>query len=161
MNPADLLRTYRPLLGAGTPPGTTGKEDENKALVSRMFLEIVNLKAYEVADEIFAPDFQWPQFGLSGPDGVKVWAKGFHAGWPDAEDRIDLQIAQGDWVMTLVTVLGTQSGAWAGLPPSGNSLAFPAIGIDRVRDGKIVERCAVFDFAAVALALGHTLPVSK
>lgn len=161
MNQSDLLSAFKPLLTSNPNAEVAGNEKANKALVSRMFLEIVNNKAYEVADEIFASDFVWPQFGLTGPEGAKTWARAFHAGWPDAFDRIELQIAQGEWVMSLVTVIGTQLGAWAGLPPSGKGHSFPAIGIDRIVDGKIVERCALFDFAAVALALGHTLPVSK
>lgn len=158
MNSTDIFARMKPLLDTVGPARTGGQEEANKALVARMFLEIVNQKAYDVADEIFAEDFHWPQFGLTGPEGVKTWARGFHAGWPDVQDRIELQVAQGEWVVSLVSVAGTQSGGWAGLPPSDTFHAFPAIGIDRVRDGRIVERCALFDFADVALALGHALP---
>ncbi|MEM7679226.1 MAG: ester cyclase, partial [Myxococcota bacterium] len=128
---------------------------ENKSLVARMFLEVVNLKAYSVADEIFADDFVWPQFGLEGPEGVKTWARAFHAGWPDVQDRLDLQIAEGDMVISLVTVYGTQTGEWLGYPPSNCIAVFPAIGIDRVVDGKIVERSATFNLKDVLRQLGH------
>ena len=90
------------------PPSSDPVLAANKKLVSRLFLEIVNGHAYAVADEIFAPDFRWPQLGLVGPEGVKAWARAFHAGFPDAHDRIDWQIAEGPWVASLVTVSGTQ-----------------------------------------------------
>jgi len=157
MTHIELLDRMKPFLTLPASLGSAGNEDANKALVARMFLEIVNLKAYEVADEIFAEDFHWPQFDLHGPEGAKAWARSFHAGWPDVQDRIELQIAQGDWVVSLVSVYGTQVNPWAGLAASGRTHAFQAIGFDRIRDGRIVERFALFDLAGVAQALGHDL----
>ncbi len=129
----------------------------NKRLVSRMFIEIVNDAAYDVADEIFAPDFYWPQFDLHGPDGVRAWARTFHEGWPGVKDRLDLQVAEGDVVVSMVTVYGIQSGPWLGYPPSNRFAAYPAIGIDRIANGQIVERSATFNLADVLRQLGHTL----
>jgi predicted ester cyclase len=128
---------------------TDPKLEENKRLVARIFLEIVNEKKYRVADEIFAQDFCWPQFDLKGPEGVKTWARNFHAGWPDVKDRLELQVAEGDMVVSLVTVCGTHSGFWLDIEPTGKSAIFPAIGIDRVVGGKIVERSATFNLSEV------------
>ena len=132
----------------------------NKALVSRLFLEIVNGHAYDVADEIFAPDFRWPQLGITGSEGVKAWARAFHTGFPDAHDRIDWQIAEGPWVASVVTVSGTNTGPWLGFPPSGRFAQWSAIGLDRVADGRIVERAALFNLADVMRQMGSlTLPI--
>lgn len=161
--PEDLLAGYRHLLSAAARrrDHSTGQEaiEANKRLVSRVFLEIVNRKDYDVAVEVFAPDFEWAQTGLRGPEGFVAWARAFHAGWPDVQDRIELQVAEGEMVVTLVTVHGTHAGPWLGLAPTGRRFAFPAVGIDRVRDGRIVERSATFDFAAVLRGLGvRSLP---
>jgi len=161
MTPTQALAAFQPMVTGQTQEAADPQAEANKKVVARLFLEIVNQKAYEVAGEIFAPDFHWPQFDLHGPEGVCTWARAFHAGWPDVADRIELQIAQGDWVMSLVSVYGTQSGTWAGFPPSGKAHAFPAVGIDRLRDGRIVERFALFDMAGVAGALGHSLPITS
>lgn len=128
--------------------------EANKRLVSRLFLEIINEKAYDVADEIFAPDFYWPQFDLRGPDGVRAWMRQFHTGFPDVQDIIELQLAEGAMVMTLLTVHGTHDGTWLGFPPTGTHVVFPAIGIDRVVDGRIVERSATSNTVEFMQAIG-------
>lgn len=154
---SELLKNYHEILSRlsrKTDHSSDPDLEHNKRVVSRMFLEIVNQKKYEVADEIFAPDFDWPQFGLKGPEGVKQWARGFHAGWSDVQDRLDLQVAEGEMVVSLVTVYGTHDGEWLGFKPTGLTAVFPAIGIDRLRAGRIVERSATFNLADVLAQLG-------
>ncbi len=133
--------------------------EENKAIVRRLFEELVSKGDMAVADELFAPDFVWPQFGLRGPEGVKQWVMAFRAAFPDVEDTVEEQIAEGDKVMSRVTVRGTNHGEWYGMLPTGKSAVWPAVGIDRLADGKIVERYAVFDLVGVMRQLGHEVLV--
>jgi steroid delta-isomerase-like uncharacterized protein len=130
--------------------------EENKRTVRRLFEEIITKGDYDVADEIFAEGFVWPQFGLKGPDGARTWVKAFRTAFPDVDDRVEEQIAEGDVVITRVTVRGTHTGPWYGLAPTGRTAEFPAIGIDRLRDGRIVERTAMFDLAGAMRQLGCT-----
>lgn len=135
--------------------------EENKAVVQRLFEEIVSRGELAVADEIFAPDFFWPQFKLRGPEGAKQWVRAFRSAFPDVHDTVEEQIAEGDSVMTRVTVRGTHLGTWYGLPPTGKKAVFTAIGVDRLADGKIVERYAIFDLAGVLRQLGHKVLASS
>lgn len=130
--------------------------EANKRTVRRLFEEIITKGDYRVADEIFAAEFVWPQFGLAGPDGARTWVKAFRAAFPDVDDRVEEQVAEGDMVVTRVMVRGTHTGPWYGLPPTGRAAEFPAIGIDRLRDGLIVERTAMFDLAGALRQLGYT-----
>ncbi len=129
--------------------------EDNKAVVRRLFEEIVSRGELAIADEIFAPNFIWPQFGLHGPEGAKQWVRTFRSAFPDVYDTIEEQIAEGDRVMTRVTVRGTNRGTWYGMPPTGKKAEFTAIGVDRLAHGKIVERYAIFDLAGVLRQLGH------
>jgi len=135
--------------------------EENKAVVRRLFEEIVSEGKVEVAEEIFAPDFLWPQFGLRGPEGAKQWANNFRAAFPDVHDTVEEQVAEGDVVVSRVTVRGTNSGEYYGMPPTGRYAEWPAVGIDRLRDGKIVERFAIFDPLDLMRKLGHDVLVSR
>lgn len=121
-----------------------------------LFEEIITNKKLELADEVFAPDFYWPQFDLTGPEGVREWVRAFHVAFPDMDDRVQEQIAEGDVVVTRVRCVGTQSGPFRGLPPSGRRADFTAIGIDRFDGDVIVERSAHFDIADLMRQLGHT-----
>lgn len=155
-----LLNDYKRILSADSrrrDHSVDPKLEANKRLVARLFLEIINKKAYEVADEIFSPDFYWPQFELHGPDGVRAWMRQFHGAFADVQDVLEMQIAEGDMVVSLLTVYGTQTGTWLGFPPTHKFVVFPAIGIDRVVNGKIVERSATsntVDFMR-AVGVGH------
>ncbi|OFL64964.1 MULTISPECIES: ester cyclase [unclassified Brevibacterium] len=121
-----------------------------------LFEEIITNNRLELADEVFAPDFYWPQFDLRGPDGVREWVRAFRTAFPDMDDRVQEQTAEGDVVVTRVRCIGTQTGPFRGLPPSGNRADFTAIGIDRFEGDHIVERAAYFDLADLMRQLGHT-----
>lgn len=135
--------------------------EENKDVVRRLFEEVVSNGELAVVDEIVASDFFWPQFGLRGPEGVKQWVRTFRAAFPDVHDTVEEQIAEGDMVMTRATVKGTNLGEWYGMPSTGKVAVFPAVGIDRLVDGKIVERFAIFDLAGVLRQLGHEVLASS
>jgi len=132
-----------------------------KARIALLFEEIITKGRLELADEVFAADFSWPQFGLHGPDGVRAWVRAFRTAFPDISDLVQEQTAEGDVVVTRVECIGTQLGPFRGLPPSRRRATFTAIGIDRFRDDKVVERSAHFDIVDLMRQLGHrtlTLP---
>jgi len=135
------------------PSGTSSMA--RKQRIALLFEEIITNGRLELADEIFAEDFYWPQFGLRGPDGVRTWVRAFRAAFPDIDDRVQEQVAEGDVVVTRVKCVGTQLGSFRGLPPSGNRATFTAIGIDRFRGDKVVERSADFDIVDLMRQLGH------
>lgn len=134
-------------------PGTSAQA--RKQRISLLFERIITHNELHLADEIFAEDFQWPQFGLTGPEGVRTWVRAFRTAFPDVLDTVEEQICEGDVVITRVRVIGTQLGPFRGLPPSGNRADFTALGIDRFRGEKVVERTALFDLADLMRQLGH------
>lgn len=135
------------------PSGTS--PEARKKRIALLFEEIITNNRLELADELFAPDFYWPQFGLRGPDGVRDWVRAFRTAFPDISDLVQEQVAEGDVVVTRVECIGTQLGPFRGLPPSGRSAKFTAIGIDRFRGEQVVERSAHFDLADLMRQLGH------
>lgn len=134
--------------------------ESRKRLVAQLFERIITLGELDLADEIFAEDFHWPQFDLHGPDGVRAWVVNFRRAFPDVDDRVVEQVSEGDVVFTRVRVTGTQLGPWLGTPPSGRRADFTALGIDRFRGDKVIERTALFDVTDVMRQLGHeSLPI--
>lgn len=127
-----------------------------KKRIALLFEEIITNDRSELADEIFAPDFYWPQFDLRGPEGVLTWVRAFRTAFPDISDMVQEQTAEGDIVVTRVECIGTQLGPFRGLPPTGRKATFTAVGIDRFRGDKVVERSAHFDIVDLMRQLGHT-----
>jgi steroid delta-isomerase-like uncharacterized protein len=136
------------------PTGDT--REARKQRIALLFEEIITNNRLELADEIFAEDFYWPQFDLRGPEGVRSWVQAFRTAFPDISDMVQEQFAEGDTVVTRVECIGTQLGPFRGLPPSGRKATFTAIGIDRFCGDKVVERSAHFDLADLMRKLGHT-----
>jgi predicted ester cyclase len=126
-----------------------------KQRVALLFEEIITNGKLDLADEIFAEDFYWPQFDLHGPEGVRQWVRAFRTAFPDISDMVQEQVAEGDIVVSRVECIGTQLGPFRGLPPSGNKATFTAIGIDRFRGDMVIERSAHFDIVDLMRQLGH------
>lgn len=135
------------------PAGTSAQA--RKERIALLFEEIITNGRLELADAIFAEDFYWPQFDLRGPEGVRAWVTAFRTAFPDVKDMVQEQVAEGEVVVTRVKVEGTQLGPFRGLPPSGKRATFTAIGIDRFRGEKVIERSAHFDIADLMRQLGH------
>lgn len=134
--------------------------DARKQLIRQFFERVITNGELEVADEIFADDFYWPEFDLHGPEGVRTWVTNFRAAFPDVDDRVVEQVAEDDVVVTRVRVIGTQHGPFRGLSPSGRQADFTAVGIDRFRGAKVIEHTALYDVVHLMRQLGHkTLPI--
>lgn len=132
-------------------PAVTRKER-----AALLFEEIITNNRLELADEIFSPDFTWPQFGLRGPEGVRIWVRAFRSAFPDMQDHVVEQFADGDTVVSRVRCVGTQIGPFRGLPATGRRADFTAVGIDRFEGDLIVSRSAWFDIADLMRQLGHS-----
>ena len=100
----------------------TGEVDRVEAFVSPAYAEVYRGQRYEL-----------------GIDGAKRHVTGVRDAFPDLRLTVDAQIAEGEWVVSTVTARGTHSGPWLGMAPSGETLEFTAVNIDRVVDGLIVE----------------------
>ena len=60
--------------------------------------------------------------------------------YPDGLLTVDQQIAEGEWVVSKVTLRGTHAGgAWLGIAPTGKKVEVTGVNVDRVVDGLIVE----------------------
>jgi len=127
---------------------------ENKAVVRRFFDEMVNERDMSVAEELFAEDFVIPGTGYRGPEGAKAWVSAFRESFSDSKDTIVDQAAEGDKVITVVSVTATHDGEWLGQPPTGKTVSWRGVAVDRLAGGKIVERYAVIDLLGVARQLG-------
>jgi steroid delta-isomerase-like uncharacterized protein len=118
----------------------------NKAVAMRVFDEIFNQGKFQVADEIYAPDFQ--NHGLHRSVDLKTDQDAVHAekkAFPDLRMSVQEMVAEGDKVAVLWTFQGTHTGSgYEGLPPTGTKVEVRGITIWRIVDGRIVEEWSSF-----------------
>ncbi len=135
--------------------------EENKALVRRWIEEGWDQGNVAIIDELAAPDFVDHHLAPGLPpnaDGHKAWIQVARAGFPDLQLTIEDMIAEGDKVVARMTVTGTQTGEFMGLPPSGKPVSVTAIGISRIADGKSVEYWEDFDALGLMQQIGAIPP---
>jgi predicted ester cyclase len=73
---------------------------------------------------------------------------------------IERQIAEGEWVATLITAKGTHAREWLGMAPTGKRLVFTGVNINRVVDGLIVEHGGAANMLEPFLEAGALRPVA-
>ena len=124
-----------------------GLEARNKAVARRVFEEILNQGKFQVASEIYAPDFK--NHGLHRDADLTEDQDAVHAekkAFPDLKLSVDLLTAQGDLVTALWTFRGTHtSDGYAGLPATGAKVEVRGITIWRMVNGKIQDEWTSFN----------------
>jgi predicted ester cyclase len=132
--------------------------EQNKAIARRIPLEVFSQGRLDVVDELLAPDFTehtaLPPGIPAGRAGVKAIASELRKGFPDINYRVDLQIAEGDFVAAYVTVTGTHKGEVFGMPATGKHAEWAESHIVKMLNGKITEHWGVADQLGMLRQLG-------
>lgn len=155
-------------IGAAILTGITCAEKvdvlaENKAIVLRSLEELYNQGNVDLAEEFYATEYVW--HNVSGPDvhgseGMKQHVAMVRSAFPDIRITADDMIAEGDKVVTRWTIVGTQTGEFIGIPPTGVQVMFTGILISRLAGGKIVEDWENSDVLGMLQQLG-VIPSSE
>ena len=122
------------------------------------WVEGLNRGDIALADETFAPDCVIHITGSPDPnlsvDGFKQMVGGLLAAFPDLHFSIEDQIVVGDKVGTRWTAEGTNTGPFGEVPPTGRRMHVDGLILDRVENGRVVERWEQWDQMAMMRQLG-------
>jgi predicted ester cyclase len=148
-------------------------QEENKALVRR-YLEEIYRGNYDILDEVISPEYfaDRPPRPDGLADGARYRAQfiEIHRAFPDMRIAFDALIAERDLVAFHVTIHGTHLGELRGpgsapwshpIPPTGKQVTWKVSGFRRVRDGKLVEGFATWNWLSVLEQLGATITMGQ
>ena len=130
--------------------------EESKTLIRR-FVAAADRSDFEEATKCLSPNITVHIGGMPGPLDLATFfefGQAWHSAFPDEETTFEDQIAEGDKVVSRMTSRATQVGEFQGVLPTGKRIAVTGIWIDRVVDGKIVERWGQVDMLGVMQQLG-------
>jgi predicted ester cyclase len=131
------------------------RADENKAVVRRIFADILSQGKFEVAAAIYAKDFvnhgTTKDLGLDESEAVD---HGWRAAFPDLEVTVEREIAEGDFVTVLWRGRGTNTGSGNGLNATGKKTEGRGISIFRVMDGRVKEEWTEYSQLLILRQLG-------
>jgi predicted ester cyclase len=130
--------------------------EENKETVRR-YQEIYNRNDLDALGEVVSQNLLTPKIMSGIPPGMEG-AKAVHrimlAGFPDYQTTIDDLLAEGDKVAARITMSGTNTGSFMGIPPTGKQVSFTGMYIARIEYGKIVEHWGEEDGISLLQQLG-------
>ena len=96
---------------------------------------------------------------IRGREGVRQNLEGLLRAFPDLRIEVEQIIASGDSVVTRMRATGTHQGNFAGIAPTGKSIAMQACSVVEVRNGKAIRGRLYADNASLFQQLGVlTLP---
>jgi len=134
-------------------------EAQNKAVVQRYWDGKWNERRPEILDELQTPDvtYHGTSMNMNGIEEYKQAYGSFLSAFHDTQLEVDGLIAEGDKVMSRVTMHGTHKGELEGIPPTGNVLTVRAFTVFRLIDGRIAEEWEILDELGMMHQLGMEL----
>jgi predicted ester cyclase len=118
----------------------------------------------DALDQYFAPEFDNSTSAVPGlPPGLagaKMAHQGAMQSFPDRKVNIEEIVGDGDTVAIRTRVTGTNDGGFPlfNVPANGAKIDFPAVGIYRLRDAKIVGHWGLNDALTLMMQLGAIQP---
>jgi predicted ester cyclase len=130
--------------------------DASNTVVQRYFALVNDGQLDALSEDVLSPEYRVhlnsaPDLDRSSALGLN---KGFLAAFPGLHHAIEDQFADGDRVVTRIVVRGTHQGDLMGLAPTGKDVAFNAIYIHRIDEGRIAEQWVVSDGLGMMQQLG-------
>jgi steroid delta-isomerase-like uncharacterized protein len=131
--------------------------DSNKSLVSR-FIESVNGRDYTAFDSLLSEDFSIPPGEANGMsrETIKSVIQYYVSAFPDLHYVVEDLVAEGDTVVALLRMSGTNRGDYQGHAGTGKTFAVDEVDVFAVREGQIAGYRITWDEAGFARQLGFS-----
>lgn len=161
--PAETLNPLGDTVAGKVDPVPAGLRLSPVEVVTQFLEDVVNGGNFALVDELWAEDMSWHGGSLGEFSSLEEW-KAFNAAdgvgaFTDMHLDIKDVIADGDKVAVRFTNSGTHTGAFMGVPATGEHAEWLGIGVYTVRESKIVDAWFGEDMLGLLLQLGAvTLP---
>ena len=130
--------------------------EANKASARRLVEDVFNGRRLALLEDVLHPEFRGrsiaafpPESPEVGPGARRKLYEMFSQAIPDARAEVLDVVAEGDKVVLVDRFGGTHRGEVFGRPGTGDRIAWMAIHIDTMRDGKILEDAVTPDALAM------------
>jgi steroid delta-isomerase-like uncharacterized protein len=132
--------------------------EENKAIVRRFqegMLEAIRTGNPDPMLATVHPDCVFDMPGMpSTVEGMRQMLPAFHTAFPDLQVTLSELIAEGDKVAYRLTVTGTHTGEFMGIPATGKRVTMTETHIDQIANGKLVRHDGDTDQLGMMQQLG-------
>jgi steroid delta-isomerase-like uncharacterized protein len=136
---------------------------QNKVAMRRIFEECWNQGDFSVVEEVFSPDYVahfTPPGAPTGRDAFRWTVNLYRTAFPDLQLQVDDMLADGDKVISRVTIRGTHTGQLMNIPPTHKAVTVTGIVIARFEKGQNMEAWGEIDRFGLMQQLG-VIPAPK
>ena len=143
---------------ASSSSAQISEQEQNKAIARRVFDEIFNQGKFEVADQIYAPDFV--NHGLHSSADLQVDQAAVHfekQACPDLKITYGPMVAEGDLVSVLWVFRGTNTARSGWAPATGAKIEVKGITIWRIDNGRIRDEWTSMDELTIIREVAYQL----
>lgn len=137
--------------GSDEPVAITAGFDRRVVPLLRLIEDGFNTGNVAVIGEFVAADYVDRTTPLQppGPAGVKGRIESVRASFPDSHITVEDIISEGEKLVWVFRFDGTHEGEFLGIPPTGRRVSVRGVGIERIREGRIVEHWGFVDRLAL------------
>jgi steroid delta-isomerase-like uncharacterized protein len=131
--------------------------EQNKAIIMRIYDELLNQEKKSIIDEIYAADVivHDPFMGtVTGRDAFRQLLGMFDAAFPGHRAQVHHILAEGNLVAVVHTHIAKHTGQFMHLAPTGRDISVNGIEVFRMADGKIAEFWRHDDDVGLLMQLG-------
>lgn len=89
-----------------------------------------------------------------GRSAIASSYEAFFRAFPDLSLQYDQPLIDGDRVVLITRISGTDRGGFMGLQPTGRSVDFPCVLIFELANGQIIRERRIYDFTGLAVQVG-------
>ena len=122
--------------------------DDNKKIVTKMFLEVWNKKEFSELDKLVSDSvelhFGSNDFNITPTDFINM-IESWHEAFPDIRFKIHHIIAEDDVVAINVNYEGTHSKKFMNIEPLNNKINVSEMMFFKLKEGQIVEAWELYD----------------
>jgi steroid delta-isomerase-like uncharacterized protein len=131
----------------------------NLNLVRRSLDDVYTGGNLDAADEVFATDFvaydpTFPNGVLRGPEGIKANVRRGHESFDNWRFDIEDLLCDGDKVVARVVMRGRSRTDFLGMPAADKEITVSGITINRIANGRIIERWGNWDTVGMLRQFG-------
>jgi steroid delta-isomerase-like uncharacterized protein len=138
--------------------GDQKMSEQNKVVMRRIYEEFWNQGNFESLEELVSPDYtlrmQTPPGVPSGREGLQWTIQAYRAGFPNIHVQVEEQLAEGDRVLTRITIQGTHEGTFMNIPPTYKDVTITAMVLTRFENGQNIEGRGEIDRLGLMQQLG-------
>ena len=130
--------------------------EAEKATARRWIVGIWDGGELNLIDELASRSYSYSAPGRADLRGqaFKDFVNEARIAFPDLQNTIEEQIAEGNKVVTKGTTRGTHQGTFVGIPPTGRAIVIPWVIITEFEGDKIASDWEMFDALAIMQQLG-------